>query len=131
MTNYERGFITKCAEYGVDPVELIKQAGFGATILNSLGNLGSIGKMYGSSLWNILKGAGKGIGKKSVSAFKLAKPQISTIGKAIGGAAAAHPVITGVTAGLGTLGAGFGLANAINKSRSDSSSPSSQSPIYM
>lgn len=27
MTNYERGFITKCAEHGVDPVELIKQAG--------------------------------------------------------------------------------------------------------
>jgi hypothetical protein len=128
MTNYERGFITKCAEYGVDPAELIKQAGFLDAMLKGLGNLGSVGKMYGSSLWNILKGAGKGIGKSTASAFNLAKPELKTIGKSIGQAAAAHPLIAGSAAGLGAFTAGYGLANKLNSSKSN---PSSQSPIYM
>ena len=29
MNNYEQGFISKCAEYGIDPNELIKRAGRG------------------------------------------------------------------------------------------------------
>lgn len=39
MPNYERGFITKCAEYGVDPETLVKVAGIG----------GFLGKMVGKS----------------------------------------------------------------------------------
>jgi hypothetical protein len=37
MTNYERGFITKCAEYRVDPEMLIKAAGIGGWLGKLLG----------------------------------------------------------------------------------------------
>jgi hypothetical protein len=30
MTRYEQGFLTKCAEYGIDGRELLKHAGFGS-----------------------------------------------------------------------------------------------------
>lgn len=37
MNNYEYGFITKCAEYGVDPEMLIKQAGIGNLLRKVVG----------------------------------------------------------------------------------------------
>jgi len=43
MTTYNQGFINKCAEYGIDPYELIyfnKEAGIGKTIASVLAALG-------------------------------------------------------------------------------------------
>jgi len=48
--NYMRGFIDKCAELGVDPEELVKQAGVGSVLMKALGGVGRFGRGLGTGL---------------------------------------------------------------------------------
>lgn len=64
MTNFEYGFITKCAEYGVDPNLLIKSAGWGRAIGGAVKGLAKgVPKVMGSKVgrWIISPAMGVGI----------------------------------------------------------------------
>jgi hypothetical protein len=63
MTNFEYGFITKCAEYGVDPNLLIKSAGFGQLVGGAVKGLANgTTKVMGSKLGKYVVSPAIGVG---------------------------------------------------------------------
>jgi len=109
MTRYEKGFIEKCAEYGVDGRALLKQASEDSILKNTvnataIGALGGAGTMAAYKAPELVKSL-RGVKELGFFPKELSKAILSNYGKTVGKA--------GLLAG-GAIGAGK-LLLALNK----------------